>query len=62
MLKAGKCLVHTDLRWHIVWLYYYKEKSIEEIEQLSIEEIEQLFVSCRSIRRYIAIFDATDVH
>ena len=42
----------TDLRWHIVWLYYYKEKSIEEIEQL-------LFVCCRSIRRYIAIFDAT---
>ncbi len=42
----------TDLRWRIVWLYYYKEKSIEEIEKL-------LFVSSRSVRRYIALFDET---
>ena len=42
----------TDLRWRIVWLHYYKEKSFEEIEEL-------LFVSARSIRRYIALFDET---
>ena len=42
----------NDLRWRIVWLYYYKEKSIEDIQEL-------LFVSSRSVRRYIALFDET---
>ena len=46
------CYYSTDLRWRIVWLYYYKEKSFEEIEEL-------LFVSSRSIRRYIDLFNDT---
>ena len=29
-----------DLRWRIVWLYYYQEKSFDEIQKL-------LFVSAR---------------
>ena len=41
----------TDLRWRIVWLHCYKEKSFEEIEEL-------LFVSSRSIR-YIDLFNDT---
>ena len=42
----------NDLRWCIVWLYYYKEKSIEEIQDL-------LFVSTRSVRRYLTLFEET---
>ena len=42
----------NDLRWRIVWLYHYKEKSIEEIQEL-------LFVSSRTVRRYLALFDET---
>ena len=42
----------TDLRWRIVWLYYYQEKSYDEIEKL-------LFVSAGSARRYVALFDET---
>ena len=42
----------NDLRWRIVWLYYYKEKSIEEIQDL-------LFVSSRSVRRYPTLFEET---
>ena len=42
----------NDLRWRIVWLYYYKEKSIEEIQDL-------LFVSNRSVRRYLTLFEET---
>ena len=43
------CTYSTDLRWRIVWLYYYQEKSFDEIEKL-------LFVSSRSSRRYVALF------
>ena len=42
----------NDLRWRIVWLYHYKEKSIEEIQEL-------LFISSRSVRRYLTLFDET---
>ena len=35
-----------------MWLYHYKEKSIEEIQEL-------LFVSSRTVRRYLALFDET---
>ena len=37
-----------DLRWRIVWLYHYKNKSIKEIE----------FVSSRSVRRFLDLFDS----
>ena len=42
----------SDLRWRIVWLYYYKEKTIKEISEL-------LFISSRSVQRYTALFDET---
>lgn len=42
----------NDLRWRIVWLYYCKEKSIEEIQEL-------LYVSTRSVRRYLTLFEET---
>ena len=42
----------NDLRWRIVWLYYYKEKTIEEIQEL-------LYVSTRSVRRFLALFEET---
>ena len=42
----------NNLRWRIVWQYYYKQKSIADIQEL-------LFVSSRSLRRYIALFDET---
>ena len=42
----------NDLRWRIVWLHYYKEKSIEEIQDL-------LYVSSRSVRRYLTLFEET---
>ena len=40
-----------DLRWRIVWLYHYKNKSFKEIEEL-------LFVSSRTVRRYLDLFDS----
>ena len=42
----------NDLRWRIVWLHYYKEKSIEEIQDL-------LYVSSRSVRQYLTLFEET---
>ena len=38
----------NDLKWRIGWLYYYKEKSIEEIQCI-------LFGSSRSVRQYLTL-------
>ena len=37
-----------------MWLYYYQEKSYDEIEKL-------LFVSARSARHYVALFEVSPV-